>query len=108
MPEPAEVVDGAAGTELEVVVLGAEVVVAELEGVELVVVEEEATAGRVDGLESLWTARPTTAATSRAPIPPPTTITGVDAPGALPKSRTTHQCLVDGRPLSGRYWPVSD
>lgn len=104
MPEPPVVVDG---VELDVVVLGAEVVVVELEAVELVVLEEAATAGLAEGLEPLWTAKPTTPATSRAAMPLPTTSTGAETPGALPPSRTTPLYLVDGRPLSGRYRPVS-
>jgi len=63
-----------------------------------VVVEEEAAADDVaDGLGLLWTARPTTPATSRAAMPPPTTSTGAAAPWALPPSRTTHPFLVDGK-----------
>ena len=99
---------GAAGEVVEpaepagLVVVGAELVVP-ADPASLVVVDEAATAGWVEGLELLWTARPTTPATSRAAIPPPTTSTGVAAPGALPKSRTTHLCLVDPKALSGRW-----
>ncbi len=88
---PAEVEVVVLGAPAEVVVLAPAVEVVVRAGpAVLVVVEDVATAGRVGGFGLLWTAKPTTPATSRAAMPPPATSTGVPAPEALPASRTTH------------------